>query len=310
MNKNDVSKFTLGTVQLGRRYGIGNKTGKPSKDAALKILRYAVSNGIESLDTAPDYGDSEKIIGYFIKEQMKQRLKIPSIITKVPSVQLHEDAISSNISKFVEETIHSSIKSLQIPSIDTCFIHNPNDITSYKGQVISSLSRLKEKGLINKIGASVYTPKEVQMVISLECFNAIQVPINIFDQRLIDMGLIEQLHKKKIDVFARSVYLQGLFFLDPDKLPRSLVGAQPYLLKLRKLSKDTGLSISEIALLFIRDVKHIDRIIIGNETINQLKVNIDLMKKTNSQKDLIKHICSQFNNVPEKLLNPTLWYGG
>ena len=70
--------MTLGTVQLGKDYGINNTTGKPDIQAAHEILSLALKNGINSLDTASAYGDSEAVIGSFIK----QSNETPFIITK------------------------------------------------------------------------------------------------------------------------------------------------------------------------------------------------------------------------------------
>ena len=75
------SKIILGTVQFGLNYGINNKTGIPDYKKISSILRYASSNNISYLDTAANYGNSEKIIGKFHQEyetKFKINTKFPN----------------------------------------------------------------------------------------------------------------------------------------------------------------------------------------------------------------------------------------
>ena len=62
------SKLMLGTVQFGMNYGVANTTGKPSFETVKAILKEAYDGGINALDTAPEYGDSEEVIGKALKE--------------------------------------------------------------------------------------------------------------------------------------------------------------------------------------------------------------------------------------------------
>ena len=75
-------KLALGTVQFGLDYGIANKSGKILKEDAFKILEYAHNAGIDTLDTAGSYGDSEKIIGDFIADTAKKF----NVISKMPAL--------------------------------------------------------------------------------------------------------------------------------------------------------------------------------------------------------------------------------
>ena len=61
------SKLILGTVQFGLHYGVNNTTGKPSKENIKSILDSAYNSGIQLLDTAEAYGDSQNKIGEYHK---------------------------------------------------------------------------------------------------------------------------------------------------------------------------------------------------------------------------------------------------
>jgi len=62
-----ASKIVLGTVQFGLDYGINNIHGQVSEDESFSILKFAWEHGIDTLDTAHSYGNSEKVIGNYIK---------------------------------------------------------------------------------------------------------------------------------------------------------------------------------------------------------------------------------------------------
>lgn len=78
---NSISKMTLGTVQLGLNYGIANNEGKPDEEKAFRILDSALASGVNCIDTAAIYGDSEKVIGKYLADSYTRRSEI-SIVTK------------------------------------------------------------------------------------------------------------------------------------------------------------------------------------------------------------------------------------
>ena len=64
----NLSAFALGTVQLGLTYGLGEHAEKPTEEAAFAILDRAVELGVNTLDTANNYGDSEAVIGRWLTQ--------------------------------------------------------------------------------------------------------------------------------------------------------------------------------------------------------------------------------------------------
>lgn len=55
--------MALGGVQFGLDYGVTNANGKVSENEAIAIIRHAITEGIQYIDTAAAYGDSERVIG-------------------------------------------------------------------------------------------------------------------------------------------------------------------------------------------------------------------------------------------------------
>lgn len=292
-----LSKITLGTVQLGLNYGINNKIGKPSRKVAFEILNEAYKRGITSFDTADVYGESERILGEFLKEKNHDFY----ITTKLRSLS-KSNIKTKDIEKTIFNKIEESINYLNVDFIDNYLLRDFRDIFIYPN-LINVLQKAKEQDLIKQVGISLYTPQEAEKIIDLKVFNTIQIPINIFDQRFLRSDILKRLKNNNFLVFVRSVFLQGLFFLEFNNLPVKLYSVRPYLLKLRTISKNNNLSISSIALDFIKKIQEVDSIVIGVETINQLRQNIHEFNK-NIKLDLNKNL---FKGIEEDIIDPRKW---
>src|SRR5262249_20569566 len=68
-----VSALSLGTVSLGTDYGIAapDGSGRPGQDDAVAVVRHALDHGITLIDTAPAYGDAERIVGLAIADDRR-----------------------------------------------------------------------------------------------------------------------------------------------------------------------------------------------------------------------------------------------
>ncbi|KWX74772.1 aldo/keto reductase [Paenibacillus jilunlii] len=299
------SKLMLGTAQLGTKYGIANVAGMPSRQKSCELIKYAVTAGIGYLDTAPGYGESEKMIGECLKHLNVDNK--PVIVTKLPSVQTSGFKTEEERNNFVYSSIFSSLDNLKLSALDRCLLHDPMDMNYQNGEIINILRDLKQRRIIHKIGVSVYNPQDIEMYLNLGCFDSIQVPINLFDQRLIRNGMLEQLSEKGIEIFVRSIYLQGLLLMAPEHLPDQLKQAKKPLERLAKYSEETGISIKELSFLFVRDLPGVSKIIIGCETIDQLKDNLKMMELPPLKKEMIKEINQLFLDIPIKIIDPRMW---
>ena len=270
------SKLVLGTAQLGLDYGIANKEGRPPEKEAFKIMKYAIESGILYFDTAHSYGSSEIIIGEFLNIFNDYKNKI-NIITKIPSLK-EEKLDEKNINNHFFESLHR----LRQESIYCYMIHDFNDIKNNCDEIAHSFTKLKKEGYIKKVGVSVYDEFQIDYLLKNFEFDIIQLPINIFDQRLLENGSLIKLKKKYIEIYARSVFLQGLIFLTYNTVPLSLKKVNNYIEKLNAISLKYNLTKEEIALLFIDSINEIDKIVIGVEKIDQLQKNVKILTKSES----------------------------
>ena len=299
-----ISKLSLGTAQLGFDYGIANVSGKPNLDKSFEILKTAINAGINCFDTAPSYGNSEEIIGSFVNNKIDW--VSPIVCTKL-KVDFEDGADLIEIYQHVKKNIEESMRKLQINKIPILLLHSASNMTDNDGLILQTLIRLKDEGMVDKMGVSVYSPEDVKIAIGVEELDAIQIPINIFDHRLIDCGLLKSLEQHDFIVFARSIFLQGLFFLNPENLPVNLKLAREPLITLRKLSQKYEIDIAEMAVAFVRDLPEISSLVIGAETSTQVLDNCDLIECPKLSEELRNEIIDVFSDLPEKIINPSLW---
>lgn len=297
-----LSRITLGTVQLSMKYGISNKT-KSSSKITNEVLMTAKELGISSFDTSPQYGNIEMILGKFFKEKS---ITDPNVISKIPPIEFLEKPNFDNVYNEVKKHVMKSLKDLNLKKIPIYLIHNPKDMDSYDGMIVKALEKIKNNGLVEKIGCSVYTMKDVEKFLSIDKFQVIEIPINLFNTKIITEKMLSKLNQKNIIILARSVFLQGLFFLDPYNLPPNVKKAKKYLIELNEISKDYSISIPKLAFSFVNNQKYISSMIIGVENSQQLYENSELYN-FKLPKKLDRLIIEKFSNVPDSINNPLNW---
>lgn len=285
-----MNKLALGTAQFGLKYGIQNTKGQIEEKKVGQILKYAFNHKIDLLDTAYAYGKSEEIIGTYMRSQ-KLRFKI---VSKIPSCK------AEKILSYLQKTL----KNLQLPSIYGYLFH---DFSSYQKsqESLNVVQNIQKQGLVKKIGFSLYYPRELEYILKRKIqFNIIQIPYNVFDQRFVPYFPI--LKKMKIKIHVRSVFLQGLLFMKPDKLPKQFSQICTKLEKLNDLSKEIHLPISVLLIGFALLNSNIDNVIIGVDSIENLKENlknIPSVKKLN----VIMSELTRLRVSNEKILLPIHW---
>lgn len=251
------NKLILGTVQFGLEYGI-NSQGKPSRQEVFSILSDAKDSGIATLDTADQYGNSQALIGEFIREFAKEFL----INTKF---KVGEIDIASQLD--------SSLQVLGIKALEVYFYHSFDDFMKHPS-VRHDLMKLKELSRLKSIGVSVYTNSEIEIAIKAPEIDVIQIPFNVLDniaQRGYWLGKAKENGKV---VQARSAFLQGLFFKDPESFPAFLSPLRKYVKQLISLANESKLSMENICMSYVLSQPYIDQVIIGVDNRIQLKRNM------------------------------------
>ena len=243
----DISRMTLGTVQLGLNYGIANKEGKPTDEKAFSILDKAMERGVNCLDTAAGYGDSEEVIGRWLKQSSVDRDKI-SIATKFKLGDINPTDVEYDLIGSVEQ----SLVKLGTDDVDFLLMHDAGEYKRYGREIDSTLTKLIKQGCIRAAGASGYDYDGIKDIAAKDMYTVFQIPVNLLDYRITGTDAEEKLKDKL--VFARSIYLQGLFFKDTTVLTGNLREVVPFIKKMREVADKYDYSISRLAMGYVNSL--------------------------------------------------------
>ena len=289
-----VNNLILGTVQFGMEYGINNTVGRLGKEQIFELLDFAFIQGIKTLDTAEVYGSSHKIIANYHK-QSNNRF---NIITKYSS--FCNEYPSDIISRIKKHCLDFDINCL-----DGYMFHSFKEFLSVIDNDPKVLKRIKETGLVEKIGVSVYSNSQIEEVFKYKDISLIQLPYNLLDNDAQRGEVLKKSKKLNIEIHTRSVFLQGLFFKDLNKLPEYLSPLNRDLKNINSLATKSNFTISELALNYPLSKSYLDKVLIGVDSLMQLKSNISSINK-----DFDVSIYDKIDKIKVKnteLLNPANW---
>jgi aryl-alcohol dehydrogenase-like predicted oxidoreductase len=276
-----MMRLILGTAQLGLNYGIANATGIPNAKDIDQIFMICKNNGINYCDTAYAYGASHKLV----------KSRGIKIITKLSlgdplKTKLELEKLSS---EFDGE------------ALDTVLVHNPKCLFDHPKNW-EELQHLKQNNQF-KIGVSVYTPQEAYELLNLQIVpDVIQIPYNIFDQKF--DAILPELKNLGIEIHARSLFLQGLFFLNLSEIPKNIELLVNPMKVFNDFCNNDPSEKMKNALHFVLHNQWIDKLILGVEKPYQL---LELIDCYNSYDGNISSFDYQFDDTQKHLLNPTNW---
>lgn len=286
-----ISRLVLGTVQFGLPYGISNTKGQVSTVEAESMIQFAHESGVEVIDTAIGYGSSEKVLGLIGISSFR-------VISKLPKL----DPMCGDIRDWVRKSVDSSLRNLNIDSIYGMLLHNPSDLVGPHGESLAAaLSELKSDGKICRIGISIYSPSEIATYANMIDFDAIQAPLNLIDCRIAEGEVLKQLKLEKCEIYARSVFLQGLLLMPLELIPKKFQQWMPLFEVWHKWLAEQKLTPIEVCLQYSLSLSDIDYIVIGADSLSQLK---EIIKSSSSD-----HVLN-FPNISsrnENLINPSFW---
>lgn len=284
-------RIALGTVQFGLDYGIANSGGKVSLAGAQEILSVCKAAGIDMIDTAMAYGESELCLGQVGVEGF-------DVVTKISSVPL--DCI--DVVEWITGQVHDSMARLHVDSIYGLMLHRPGEIFSLRGEeILKALKGLKKSGLVKKIGVSVYSPHELQDLFALHDFDIVQCPFNIIDNRLVTTGWLDRLKELDVEVHVRSSFLQGLLLMPRDKIPKQFKDWDFLWDQWHQWIKDNEVSAVEACLAYALYNTGIDKVVVGVDSKAQLEQIVLSLKGSNIE------IFPDISSLDDNLINPSNW---
>ncbi|OGQ99679.1 MAG: aldo/keto reductase [Deltaproteobacteria bacterium RIFOXYD12_FULL_55_16] len=284
-------RLALGTVQFGLDYGIANQEGQVTRSAAKAMLQLAAENGLDMLDTAIAYGESETCLGEVGTQGFK-------LVTKLPAVPDN----CADVSGWVKEQVAASLSRLGVDAVYGLLLHRPEQLLGTEGKTLyKTLQGLKETGQVQMIGVSIYSPGELAALTPQFRFDLVQAPFNLLDRRLHVSGWLQRLKSEGVEIHARSAFLQGLLLMPQGLLPDKFSPWADLWSKWQDWLAHHTVSAVQACLMFPLSFPEIDRVVVGADSVNQLKQIITAATSVASV-DFPDLHCEA-----ENLINPARW---
>ena len=284
-----MNRIVLGGAQLGLPYGILNGGETLSREEVACILNTADDHGIDSIDTAIAYGQSESIIGATSQNRFK-------IISKLPPLPMD----ISNVSGWVHSQVQGSLTRLNCTSLDALLLHRPQDLTGAQGaELYAALGSLMAEKMIRRFGVSIYSPDDLEGIIGTFDIHVVQAPLNVFDRRI--LGVTDQLSALNIEVHVRSVFLQGVLIANPKNRPQRFEPWSEHFALFDEWVRSSGVSAMACCLGFALQQPGIAKLVIGTTSAESLD---EIM---NSIPNSVLEVPTHLQSSAEQLIDPRFW---
>lgn len=286
-------RLVLGTVQLGMVYGSVQKVQPPEPDEADAIVREAIEAGVTHIDTARAYGSSEEVLGRALRGSWTSRVEVVTKLDPLIDVPAESQVIATELS------VHRSLRALGLGRLPTLLLHRADHRQA--PAVWETLLRLREQGLIGRLGASVSSPDQALSLLADPDVTHLQLPFNILDTRWSQVAEALTM-RPDVVIHTRSAYLQGILLRGPEAWP-AIEGLNPgeVLAWLDRLGPDRAAT----CLGTVLAQPWIHGAVVGIERLAQLHQNLELVR-ARTHLDLAEIEASR-PAVPSQLLDPAQW---
>ena len=295
-----MTKIMVGTVQFGLTYGIANQQGRPSRKEVLDIIKFGYEAGICDYDTAAVYGESEEVLGQSFKD-LGICHKV-NVFTKIKPLDDKAKKSEKDPRNEIVASLDRSLKRLKMDCVAGVLFHRAEDV-----QHLALLQMQKKAGKCDTIGVSCgHEPEKVNDFLNTDSIEALQLPYNLMDRRHSEAGILEKAHKNGVLSFIRSAFLQGILTMKNEEIPAALANLCSMHLRYTSLAEEAGITLKEMALRFI--LNHpVSKVVIGIESLRQLKENLCYFERGPLPDDLMQAITLTYEQPDPYLITPALW---
>lgn len=284
-------RIALGTVQFGLPYGIANQAGQVTRQEAKAMLQLASANGIDTLDTAIAYGESEACLGEVGIERFK-------LVTKLPA--LPDDCI--DVSGWIQQQVAASLARLGVNAVYGLLLHRSEQLLgSNGGALYRALQDLKDSGVVQKIGVSIYAPSELEAISKRFRLDLVQAPLNLVDRRLHTTGWLQRLKNDGTEIHTRSAFLQGLLLMPQAAIPPKFAQWGELWHQWHQWLAEHDVSAVRACLAFPLSFPEVDRMVVGADSVGQLEQIIG------ATLDAVPDDLPDLRCEEENLINPARW---
>ena len=279
-------------------YGIANKVGQPDFLTVQSIVAEFWESGVREFDTAQAYGESERILGEVLRSLGIAR--VAKVISKLhPSID-HQDSTALNLA------LEQTLAHLGLAKLDGLMLHSEDLLDIWETGLMDTLHKFIEEGLVERIGVSVYSPQKASRALRTNGISLVQLPSNLLDRRFENAGVFHEAKSFGKEIYVRSIFLQGLLLMNASELPVSMGFATTVAKRLTNFANETGFSLKQLALGYVRSAYPEQKVLLGCETLEQARENLEIWSKE-TPRDIVERVRREFQDIPEKILNPSLW---
>jgi len=293
-----MNRLALGSAQFGLDYGITNPSGRVGQNQVVAILDLAAKSGIDTIDTARLYGDSESVIGrrWPVGAEFRVVTKTAKFVDSVDAQEAVEQ---------LRAGFEASLDALRRPAVHGLLVHDAHDLFGQFGTALwSALEELKRSSRVARIGVSVYEPDEIDAILERFPIEIVQLPLSPFDHRLVRGGQLEKLREAGVEMHARSVFLQGLMLAPVRNIPQKFAGLGSALEQLDSALAELGLSRLEGVLAIVLSRSEIDRFVVGVTSTDELGAILAAANRAQS----IGPLDVDLPELDARYLNPARWH--
>jgi aryl-alcohol dehydrogenase-like predicted oxidoreductase len=294
-------KLIVGGAQFGMKYGVTNDKNVISDDELNSLFCFMKNNGLKGIDTAINYGNSEKRIGDNSNLNFQVTTKIPRVDNNLSPAQFKS---------CIEDYLNQSKNNLNGNTITTVLFHSIENLQLTRDKSKMDLIReiLNNLGIKN-FGVSIYEESDLSQL-EVETIDHIQIPFNPINTNLLTK--IDQLKIKyntQLTVEVRSIFLQGVLIESKNNLHsyfNRFNGVLELWDKLNNGSKNDKMnSIIDI----VENDSRIDRYVIGFQCVEELEEAFNIIKAfSNNSKGVNLEVFKNFDkNLIDELSDPRKW---
>lgn len=254
-----LCKLGLGSAQFALEPGHAPVRGRPPQAEVAGILSIAGRAGLVALDVAGRSPVAETAIGEVLPRPNPFRVAISTVrADRGPD--------------FVEAEARAALRRLGVEQADVILAPAASELFGPHGLALwRRLQELRDAGLTRKIGVSVFASDDPLGVARRFRPDVIQAPASLLDQRLLVDGTLAQIHCMGTEVHLRSIFLNGLLFLPPDRAPSHLKAAASRISRARRLIAEGRSDPLQAALGFALSRPEADLVLVGVSTAAELQ---------------------------------------
>ncbi len=217
-----LSKLALGASQFRFEGAPAHPRARTPQAEVAEIVTVAARAGVRLLDAGVSYDSAETMIG------------------SAPS--LHEFRLLVRAARpdkgpeHVEAEARASLARLGVTKAEAIIVQNAGDLFGRHGPDLwDKLMDLKARGLFDKIGIVALASDDPIGIAKRFHPDIIQSPASLLDQRLLTSNVLATVASLGVEVHLRSIFMQGLIFLPPDRMTGPLKGAASSLSRVRRM---------------------------------------------------------------------------